>query len=318
MKIKLIGMTLFVFFALLFITCSDDTENTETKLDQLEGRSIGEFTDDFTFKVFPKSPYNNIENAEFRLWVPENSSDLRATLVLLAGASGSALGLTELEEWRTYTEQEKLALCGVFLTSNCVPSYTYAIGGSGQALMDAVTQIAEKNNMPEIASLPFLLRGYSAGGVFAHNFSSYQSDRTVAFSDIRGIGIGKSSSRNIEVPGLILSGELEGEDRSQYLRDIVLDKRTDNGLWSFAQEPKAEHFSDLKPSDSLIRTFFFGVLKQRIPDDAGPLKSIKRESGWLGNITGSETYPYSDYPGNASRANWLVDETFAKAWVEFQ
>jgi len=63
------------------------------------------------------------------------------------------------------------------------------------------------------------------------------------------------------VPGLILFGELEGETRSQYLRDIVLDKRTDKGLWSFAGEPEAEHFSELYTSDSLIRIFFSGVLK---------------------------------------------------------
>jgi|GEM_PF-5228164 len=55
--------------------------------------------------------------------------------------------------------------------------------------MDGVTKIAEKNNVPEIATLPFLLRGYSAGGVFAHNFSTYQPDRSVAFVDIMGIGI---------------------------------------------------------------------------------------------------------------------------------
>ncbi len=32
----------------------------------------------------------------------------------------------------------------------------------------------------------------------------------------------------------------------------------------------------------------------------------------------SEAFSYTEYPGNANRANWLVDETFAKARLEFQ
>ena len=318
MKSSSIYAVLFTFLFLLLTNCSSETDDTDVEVHNKEEQAIGEFTDDWTFKVFPKSPYNNFQNGEFRLWIPENVTDVKAVLVLLAGSNGNALGLAEAEEWQTYAEQEKLALCSVFLSSTSTSSYTQAIGGSGQALIDAIEKIAKKNSVPEIASLPFLFRGYSAGGVFAYNFSTFEPGRTMAFADIRGVGIDETSIRNIAVPGLILSGELEGVDRAQYLRDIVLNKRNDGGLWSFAIEPNAEHFSELKASDSLIRTFFTGVLKQRISDKNSPLEDINAESGWLGNITGTEAFPYAEYPGNTSRANWLIDETFAKAWLEFQ
>ncbi len=130
MKFKSINWnwTLFAFLPLLLINCSSDSRDGEVEPEQVEDQAIGEFTDDFTFKVFPKSPYNNFEIGEFRLWMPEKNTNTKGILVLLAGSNGSALGLTESEEWRTYAEQENLALCGVFLSSDSFTNYTDAIG----------------------------------------------------------------------------------------------------------------------------------------------------------------------------------------------
>lgn len=313
---------LLTIFLLLFLClgCSEDSLETETENEEeKEEQPIGEFIDDWTFKVFPESPYNNFDIGEFRVWLPKNSEELKAVLVLLTSSNGSALGLASAEEWQTFAEQENLALCSVNLKSlGGGGIYTAASGGSGQALIDALEKIGGKNNRPQIASLPLLFRGYSAGGVFGYNFSTYRPERSIAFVNIRGGAIEQTSERNKEVPGIILSGALEGDSRNAFLKDIVLNKRDDGGLWSFALEPGAGHFDNLKASDSLARIFFMSVLKKRIPDTAEELKPISPEFGWLGNITGTEAFPYADYPGNKDRANWLVDEVFAKAWLEFQ
>lgn len=303
----------FVVF-IFFLSCSGDSIEKEILKDVQKEESIGEFIDDWTFRVFPESPYNNFDVAEFRLWLPENRTDLKAVLILLHSANSNALGLANSPEWQAFAKKENLALCGVNFTGG---SYSSAAGGSGQALLDAIEQITIKNTVPQITQLPFLMRGYSAGGNFSYNFSNFKPEKVVGLVSIRG-GQLETSTKNITVPGVILTGDMEGEQRNAFLKDIALDKRDDGGLWSFAIEPDATHFSQLKASDDLARIFFSSVLKKRITADSDQLKTIPEDSGWLGNNTRTDIYTYSDYPGNKTSAFWLVDEDFANAWLNFQ
>lgn len=300
-----------VFFVfVLFISCSSEKIDPEPETMQ----DIGEFLDDWTFRVFPEPPYNNFDVAEFRLWVPENHSDLKAILVLIHNANSNALGLAKSEEWQAFAEQERLALCGVNFTGGSYPS---ALGGSGQALIDAIEQIAMRNGIPKVSTLPYFMRGYSAGGNFSYSFSSFKPEKVVGLVSIRG-GQLEATSINALVPGLVLTGELEGDQRNEFLKGIVLDKRNNSGLWSFAIEPNATHFSNLEASDNLAKIFFSSILKKRLSLDPDPLITIPENSGWLGNVTRTNIYPYADYPGNKTSAFWLTDEDFATAWIEFQ
>ncbi|WP_149275015.1 hypothetical protein [Pareuzebyella sediminis] len=296
----------------LCIGCSDEEPHGESE------RPIGEFIDDWTFRVFPEAPYNNFDIAEFRLWVPKETNDLRATLVLLTNHNGSALGLTKSSEWQAFAQKERLALLGVNLKSlNGTSNYALAGSGSGQALIDALKKIAEAQGILPISKLPLLMRGYSAGGNFSYNFSVFMPNKVVGVVSIRG-GQLEATPKNLAVPGLILSGEMEGDQRNEYLREIALDKRSEGGLWSFAIEPQATHFSSLENSDALAKVFFSAILKKRISTGQNGLLPISEDSGWLGNFTGTEVFPYSDYPGNMSRASWLPDATCAEAWLTFQ
>lgn len=310
-RIRLIKV--FVVFT-LFLSCSDNGNVGEVLKEVEKVEPIGEFIDDWTFRVFPESPYNNFKVAEFRLWVPENRTDLKAVLVLLHSANSNGLGLANSADWQAFAEKENLALCGVNFTGGSYPS---ASGGSGQALIDAIEQITIKNTMLQIAKLPFLMRGYSAGGNFSYSFSNFKPEKVVGLVSIRG-GQLETSTKNVIVPGMILTGAEEGDQRNEFLKSIALDKRNNGGLWSFAIEPDAAHFSELKASDDFARIFFSSVLKKRISPDSDQLKTIPEDSGWLGNNTRTEIYPYADYPGNKTSAFWLVDEDFATAWLEYQ
>ncbi|NNE75769.1 MAG: hypothetical protein HKN31_01710, partial [Pricia sp.] len=234
------------FLFLLFMGCASD----ETMPEPEEEQPIGEFLDDWTFSVFPDPTYSNFEIGQFRLWVPEDPVDLKAVLVLLTSSNGNALGLANSTEWQTYAENERLALCSINFKSLSSGNYAQAGSGSGQALMDAIELIAMANGIPKISDLPFLLRGYSAGGNFSYSFSSFKPEKVVGLVSIRA-GQLEMTSTNASVPGLILTGEREGEQRNEFLREIALDKRKVGGLWSFAIEPNATHFTNLKASDDL-------------------------------------------------------------------
>lgn len=306
-------ITIFIF-ALCASCSSEDPPPPEPK------QGTGEFLSDWVYRVFPKPPPdNNFDVGEFSLWVPEDHTDLKAILVILTNYNGNSLGSIDSKEWQAYAEMERLALCGVNLKS-FPGTYFYddATRGSGQALEDAIKEIAVKNGIDEVASLPFLLRGYSGGGVFSYYFAIHNPERTVGFVNIRGGSLYHNPANNIGVPGLMLVGELEDKQRIELLEGIVLDKRSKGGPWSFALELNADHFYFLDASDDLSKSFFSSLLKKRISNNSNELNDIAEDSGWLGSPARSKIYPFADYPDNKNDAFWLVDEDFATDWLEFQ
>ncbi|MRI02194.1 hypothetical protein GH721_16740 [Kriegella sp. EG-1] len=310
---QIISSLAILVFILIF-SCSDAIEDEVKPQNTIKDEAIGEFIDDWTFHVYPKSPYYNINTAEFRLWIPDNISDFKAIVILAHSFNSNALGLSNSEEWQNFAIKEKLILCSVHLKGN---NYANASNGSGRALEDAIEQIAIKNKISEISELPFLMRGYSAGGNFSYHFSIYKPERVVSLVSIRG-GFLSYSAKNNNIPGLILTGELEGEERNSFLKNIVLDKRKVAGTWSFAIEPGVDHFAGLNDSDDLTRLFFSNTLAKRIQSNSSELKIIPEDSGWLGNDNEMSIYSFNDFTGNRESVSWLINEEFANAWLEFQ
>jgi len=300
---------LYYLFLVLFTSCSSN-ENT---IENVEKQPDGEFLDDWTYKV--NSQKYNFDIGEFKVWVPENDDDLKALLVLVPHRNGNGLYLSYSSEWQEFAKQEKLALCGVNLKGN---EYTEASDGSGKALLMAIEKIAKKNDVLKLISLPLIFRGYSAGGVFSYNFSSYKPQSVAGFVNIRGGSISQlTTTNNNNIPGLILAGEHEGENRINYIKNIILDKRSQSALWNFAIEPNATHFSNLSDSDQLAKIFFKSILKKKISDN-NQINILDEQEGWLGDPITKNVSTYSDYPDDKNKAFWLIDEIYAKAWKEFQ
>jgi hypothetical protein len=286
---------------------------------------IDHFIDDWACAVNPGTGAN-FDVAEFRLWIPDPSDvpEVKAILVLAEGSNSNATNMTYSNEWRAYAIANKIALMGVHLESKnsqtVFDNYANAVGGSGEALIKALEAITAKNRVQRIAALPFLLRGYSAGGMFSYFFSAYQPKRVIAFADIRGWIITQNAVETKEIPGLFLIGEMDMPLSSQraMMQQVIQQKRKLDGLWSYAIEPDADHFAGLDASDSLIKLFFSSALKYRLSTASKDLLTIAPSSGWLGNNDTKSFFPYAIYPQEKEKAGWLIDDHFAKAWQEFQ
>ncbi len=299
---------LIIFFA---PGCSNNDNPLPPKEKETE---VGEFIDDWTYRVFPSG--KNFDIAEFRAWIPEISETPRAILVLLTSSNGNALGLANAPEWRAYAEQEHLALIGVNLASLTSGPYTDAIEGSGDALLTAIKAIAEKHNLSYLEGLPMLFRGYSAGGVFSYSFSGFKPERVIAFANIRGGALPETSDSNAVIPGMFLVGE-EELSRVTAMRNVFLSKRALGGLWSFAIEPGADHFDPLEASDFMIKLFFSQALEARLSDNSNVLNPIAEDTGWLGDNFTKDIYSFSQYSGNKSLASWLLSESLATVWKAY-
>lgn len=279
--------------------------------------TIGEFIDDWTCCVNPGSS-SNFDIARFRLWVPNPNdvSNLKAVLVLADYYNSDGLNLAYSEEWQNYAKINCIGILAIHIES-MNSDYTEAGGGSGSALIMALEAIAKRNNIDKVASLPFLMRGYSGGGMFGYNFSGFKPQRVIAFANIRGLLI-TSITNSKDIPGLILIGELEDSQHLVGIKRIVETIRVQNGLWSFAIEPKIDHYGSLDKSDELIKVFLTSALKHRVSEGSNELLPIAQNNGWLGNNLSKIAYPYDTYPDNKNDASWLIDENFAKKWVDFQ
>ena len=308
---------LFIVSTLLVVSCNSSDLGEEILQNQ-EPKPIGEFIDDWSFRVFPKLD-DNFGIAEFRLWVPDNINNIKAILVLSNSYNSNGLGLVNFEEWQTFAIQNNLSLLSVHLKdTNQTTSYTSASNGSGNALLKALDTIAYKNNVSYISKLPFLLQGYSAGGVFSYYFSDFKPERVIAFANIRGGAVGLTSDANNNIPGLMLLGENDAASRNQNMGAVVLSKRDKGGAFCYAIEPNVDHFGDLDSSWELIRAFFTVALNKRLTTGSNTLHVISENTGWLGNNATKEIFAFDSYPNPTKEASWLIDKSFALKWKAYQ
>src|SRR5262245_9332974 len=156
----------------------------------------------------------NYDKAEFRLWLPDASGPVRATVILVPGSNGDGRGQVDDPFWQTFAAKRHLALVGCRLTDKqhdqmFIEHYVDVSKGSGQALLDALASLGKKASHPEIASAPLLLWGMSAGGEFNYEFTAWKPERVIAFVVNKGnvyyTALAPLAARR--VPGVLFTGE---------------------------------------------------------------------------------------------------------------
>jgi len=295
-----------VFFFLIAVCFSCLKSTTPPEFDIDPNFVRGKFINDWTYQVFPRNT-DEFSIAIFKLWIPENIEP-RAILVISPGYNSSALGLTGLKEWQDYAIKEKLALLGVQLENgNYASSST-----SSDAMLYALEEISKERNVPEIANLPFLLRGFSAGGLYSYFFSTFNENKTIAFANIKGASSFVAASNSKSVPGLIIAGE-DDSGRVLPMKEYFLSHRENKSVWCFAIEPNSGHSVD--NSDKLVRAFFTAVLKKRLINEE--LIELDEESLLLGNNETFEVFSYVNYPLKKENGSCLIDDDFKNIWLNF-
>jgi len=270
-------------------------------------------------------PGRNYEQADFRLWFPEEATRLRAVVLLVPGSNGDGRSSVEELVWQEFASKHNLALLGCRFTDrphdqSFIEHYVNVSEGSGQALLDALVALSGPSGHPELATAPFLLWGMSAGGQFNYEFVAWKPERVVAFVVNKG-GIYYSalvSKAARSVPGLLFTGEKDLESRTKTITGLFAVNRRGGALWALAEEPGAAHVVGRSRDMALI--FFEDVLPLRLPVtvsgtcEPDRLRPIPEGSGFTGN-PGNGTYEKADpavppdYPGV-----WLPTERTARAW----
>lgn len=266
-------------------------------------------------------PAGNFSKAAFRFWSPAYTQPVRGVIVLVPGFNGDGRGMLNDGNWRALAQKYRLALVSCFMQGK---DYHNAANGTGDALLQAIGQFADKANHPEIKTAPLLLYGESAGGQFDYNFALWQPQRVMVFVVNKGgfYSGAEPDSRMYTVPGLFFLGQSDTQERITAITNIWTEGRARGALWALAPQQHSGH--EFSKTAAPSRVFFESVLKLRLPDDTlasgddpPAMKSLDESHGWLGDLTSHEIHDASADENPDRKAAWLPDQDAAKAWKAF-
>jgi poly(3-hydroxybutyrate) depolymerase len=138
-----------------------------------------------TFEASAK-PGDNYEQAEFRLWLPDPTTPVRALVVLLPGSNDDGRDEVRDPFWQAFAVHHRLGLVGCRFVDKphepaFIEQYANASKGSGQALVDTLGTLARESSHAEIDAVQILLWGMSAGGEYDFEFAAWRPERVLAF-----------------------------------------------------------------------------------------------------------------------------------------
>jgi poly(3-hydroxybutyrate) depolymerase len=265
-------------------------------------------------------PGANFDHADFRLWLPPGANTVRAVVVLVPGSNADGRAMVNDTVWRNFAAAHHAALVACRFTDqphdqNFIEEYVDVSRGTGQALIDALTQLGRQNGHPELAGAPLLLWGMSAGGEFNFEFAAWRPERVIAFIVNKG-GIYYSalvSRAARDIPALLFVGGADLEFRTATVTGLFMVNRRAGARWALVNEPGLAHV--VGHSRELGALFFDEVMTARLGSD-GALRPLAEGSGWLGNLTDHTVGAVPAGRGPTVPTAWLPSERLAKAWQQ--
>ncbi|HKP56062.1 MAG TPA: hypothetical protein VJV78_05070 [Polyangiales bacterium] len=265
------------------------------------------------------------------VWYPDGISVIRGVLVFTggqgAGGSNDTRPAIEDEFHRRFAESLGFALLGNQFTG----PYTDAANGPGQALLDALADVAAKSGHSELAHAPLLLHGFSNGGYFSYTFAQWAPQRVIAFClNKSGFARAPLTAAFLAVPGVFFWGGNEpGDNVPTVVRSLVREGRKQHALWAELKEWGKGHADGEVERVSL--PFFAEMVSARYPKGNKtpltgevPLVALDEAAGWLGDASDASIErelpgisKFAAYGGDKTAASWLPSEGIANLWRGF-
>jgi len=193
----------------------------------------------------------------------------------------------------------------------------------GSSLVAGLTQLGTELKRPELANVPFLFVGMSAGGGMSVQFAEQLADRTIAAAPVC-LEVGPTTPAGRAVPMLTVFGTKDGK-QLEILSKKLPDARAAGALWGIAPQWGRKH--EFGQANNLVLPFFDSCVKLRLPKDAdaskGPVKlnTLKQEDGWVGYWSGNpatgSVRKFAGAPTDVPVLSWFPDHRTAAVWQAF-
>jgi len=264
----------------------------------------------FDHEIMPQKD-DNFDKAAFRLWIDDHIEQVNGIVCVALGINGDSRPEVDESVWRDFARKHRLGIVGVFLRSpnNAIIQYARAERGSGAALIASLAALAEKSGHPEVATVPLLMWGHSAGGMFNFGFANYAPERVLAFTAIKGGYYDTPvTDGGRRVPGLFIVGEKDRDYRILTANTRVFDNRREGARWCLAVEANVGH--GISKANEIIIPFFEAVLESGFD-------TTQRPEGFGVDLEKMKIIPAGKPERSVKYSIWMPTEEFGPVWRAF-
>ena len=151
----------------------------------------------------------------------------------------------------------------------------------GQSLTSGLAKLATEIKRPELAHIPFVMVGMSAGGGMSMQFAKQIPERTIAVAPVC-LEVGPTTEETRKIPIITVFGERDGK-QMQILQAKLPEQRKLGARWAIAVQWGKKH--EFAAANSLVMPFLDSCIKLRLPEKwvptQGPasLKEIPEKRG---------------------------------------
>jgi hypothetical protein len=265
-------------------------------------------------------PVEQIQASNFRLWIPENVTTLRGVIVHCHGCGLNSIKTPADLQWRNLAKKWNMALMGVNFTGDC-NDWAFPEKGSYTALTSALSSFATQSNHPELNTVPWALWGHSGGGNWVYFMTRLYASRIICSYTRTGSGYLPMTTEGLKVPFIIAGGQNElnhpifGPDYAES-RSAFGNMRLSGGLVAWSNEPNALH--SCEQTRYMAIPFIDASINLRLPATGNILLDINENTGWLADTSTRVIAAFNNFAGDKTKASWLINETEATSWKEFE
>lgn len=327
------------------ISCNvEDSSPDNAPLEADSDSTIAALTDSWTLEISPSTNTPDLQASVTQLFIPETVAEVRGIVVM----SDHALGEGEYAQtaWRTSARENMYGIMKVHLNDihGNVTSFEYP-EQSARMLVHIFNEMAALSEHPELAYVPFIFYGHSAGGFLGTRLIAEIPERSAGFVAFHGSFESEAlfTTEALSVPGLLVVAEYDLKYIRNDTSELVRKGRTRGARWSLVVDRGAGHW-DADPSRALVINFVEEVFHRRLnalADTGGgpvPLKLLPENEGWLGKlehhtaydgyectagagreaITSAYISQYGNFPDSPGDASWIISKSFAQNWLLYE
>ncbi|WP_216847085.1 hypothetical protein [Granulicella sp. L60] len=278
----------------------------------------------------------------YKYWLPPGVQRIRGVIMHQHGASilaaqGGATAVYDLH-WQALAKKWDCALLG--------PSYRVlndGIGlipggselwfdpriGSEKTYLRSLEDVAERSGHSEIAVVPWIFWGHSAGGIWANTMSTLHPERIAAIflrSGTAAMFRDKPEFRQPSIPEAVYTiptmtnAGVQEKGHEPWEGSIATFKeyRERGAPIGFAPDPRTAHQTG--DSRYLAIPFLDACMAMRLPEKgvtSNALRPVEHAQAWLAEAMSATAVPAAQFRGDVKKAVWLPNERVALAWMQY-
>jgi pimeloyl-ACP methyl ester carboxylesterase len=276
----------------------------------------------------------------YTLWVPEGIETIRGVIVHQHGAGMTAAHFGAYSaydlQWQALARKWDCVLLG--------PSYRVlndgdlgAAGsdywfdprlGSDQTFIKALGDLAAETGHAELAAVPWVLWGHSAGAGWADVIATLHPQRVIAIYYRSGSPLTWSDRPAMYPPVAIPAAAYAvprmcsigiKEKGLMPVLQATYDLYHSNGApTGFALDPRTGH--ECGDSRYFAIPFLDACLAMRLPEKGSStqtLRPVNQSQAWLAAYPGDTAVPASEFKNDPRQAAWLPNAAVAAAWMQY-